>query len=54
MICLGEKFVRGKNVDVRKRCKGDESVKKQKVNEEACALTVKKVKKSQEDVSYKL
>ena len=34
VICLGKKFVRGKNVDVRKRCKGDESVKKQKVNEE--------------------
>ena len=42
--------MRGKNVGVRKRGKGVESVKKRKVNEEASTSTSKKVKKGQEDV----
>ena len=36
--------MRGKNVGVRKRGKGVESVKKRKVNEEATTSTSKKVK----------
>ena len=42
--------MRGKNVGVRKRGKGVESVKKRKVNEEASTSTSKKVKKCKEDV----
>lgn len=41
--------MRGKNVGVRKRGKGVESVKKRKVNEEATTSTSKKVKKCKEE-----